>query len=471
LFLCILKPEAYAQKLDRSKTPAQLHIMNWHPDLAHVLLAQHQHRGFVSALITTMAPGDDIWDPPRVALKLPSVVDKGLLIQESGLFMFCPPFMPNTVCTATHGDQPVVQDALRDARSGDSFLCVAETLPLVGSEVLSGSDSLSDIHSLFDAVGRVVTSLVKTVVQASHSFPEWTQQVDQLQSDFSSTIVSIETSLTRFSPWYQSVPARYGRFAFDEPCSFRPLFLRECALVPSQDDSVQRSPVSEPVIGAHLHDLFKSCHTLEVPVWYVDPFRFPVCKQCRSASLAGPDNTWFEALTLPWSQEIWPQAEVQVVLFQTFDKSSSTERHTHVILLQHSLPGLMPVMLSNVTPHCLAFPRRCVILAPMDLTAFAMRATLVTVFPEVSDRDDYGFSFQCGDTQWSAGQRRDHFAVTVHIASKESHDDSPAFLDDGLASDLQAAFGTDGLCLSTPHASNGEMLRTAAEIPCPGFPA
>jgi len=32
IVLCILKPEAYAQKLDRSKTPAQLHIMNWHPD-------------------------------------------------------------------------------------------------------------------------------------------------------------------------------------------------------------------------------------------------------------------------------------------------------------------------------------------------------------------------------------------------------------------------------------------------------
>ena len=37
LFLCILKPEAYAQKLDRSKTPAQLHIMNWHPDPYHTL--------------------------------------------------------------------------------------------------------------------------------------------------------------------------------------------------------------------------------------------------------------------------------------------------------------------------------------------------------------------------------------------------------------------------------------------------
>ena len=38
LFLCILKPEAYAQKLDRSKTPAQLHIMNRHPDVVVVFV-------------------------------------------------------------------------------------------------------------------------------------------------------------------------------------------------------------------------------------------------------------------------------------------------------------------------------------------------------------------------------------------------------------------------------------------------
>ena len=36
LFLCILKPEAYAQKLDRSKALAQLHIMNWHPDTSNI---------------------------------------------------------------------------------------------------------------------------------------------------------------------------------------------------------------------------------------------------------------------------------------------------------------------------------------------------------------------------------------------------------------------------------------------------
>ena len=39
LFLCILKPEAYAQKLDRSKTPAQLHIVNWHPDFKSTFCA------------------------------------------------------------------------------------------------------------------------------------------------------------------------------------------------------------------------------------------------------------------------------------------------------------------------------------------------------------------------------------------------------------------------------------------------
>ena len=35
LFLCILKPEAYAQKSDRS----QLHIMNWHPDYIYIYIS------------------------------------------------------------------------------------------------------------------------------------------------------------------------------------------------------------------------------------------------------------------------------------------------------------------------------------------------------------------------------------------------------------------------------------------------
>ena len=155
--------------------------------LAHVLLAQHQHRGFVSALITTIAPGDDIYDPPRVALKLPSVVDKGLLIQESGLFMFCPPFLPQNSCNAMYGDQIVVQDALRPARSGDSFLCTAEAVQtaLPSAELVSSSHD--HVHDLFAWVGRLMTSLTQSVIAAVRDFDAWTQNIDSLHKEIEST--------------------------------------------------------------------------------------------------------------------------------------------------------------------------------------------------------------------------------------------------------------------------------------------
>ena len=228
--------------------------------LAHVLLAQHQHRGFVSALITTMAPGDDIWDPPRVALKLPSVVDKGLLIQESGLFMFCPPFMPNAACNAMYGDRPVVQDALRDAWSGDSCLCVAETLPQAGSEVLPGSDSLSDIHRLFDAVGRVLTSLVKAVVSASHSLPAWNQEIEGLQLDISATIFNIETCLDRLPQGRQSDPGWSLHVDFGESHSVSPCFLQKGAAGSQCDELVPCSQVGIQRTIMKLRSLFQHCH-------------------------------------------------------------------------------------------------------------------------------------------------------------------------------------------------------------------
>ena len=132
--------------------------------LAHVLLAQHQHRGFVLALITTVAPGDDIWDPPRVALKLPAVVDKGLLIQESGLFMFCPPFMPFNSCQASLGDQEILQDVLHPASSGQGFLCTANSEAAVHLDVSLGSSVTHDVHKLFEMLGRVLTKLATAVV-------------------------------------------------------------------------------------------------------------------------------------------------------------------------------------------------------------------------------------------------------------------------------------------------------------------
>ena len=134
--------------------------------LAHVLLAQHQHRGFVSALITTIAPGDDIWDPPRVALKLPAVVDKGLLIQESGLFMFCPPFMPFNTCRASRGDQEISQDTLMPASSGHGFVCTANAEATALIQEVFGSSVDHDVQRMFEILGRVITQLTTTVVKA-----------------------------------------------------------------------------------------------------------------------------------------------------------------------------------------------------------------------------------------------------------------------------------------------------------------
>lgn len=131
--------------------------------LAHIILAQHQHRGFVSALITTLAPGDDPWDPPRVALKLPSVVDKAVLVQESGLFMFCPPFIPFNICNAFSGDQIVTQDVLRPAKSGDSFLCVAELPTTAPFDRNTAIDFERDIDHLFKSLGNIVVQLTHQV--------------------------------------------------------------------------------------------------------------------------------------------------------------------------------------------------------------------------------------------------------------------------------------------------------------------
>ena len=138
--------------------------------LAHILIAQHQHRGFVSALITTIAPGDDIWDPPRVALKLPAVVDKGLLIHESGLFMFCPPFMPFNTCRASLGDCEISQDVLHPASSGHGFLCTANSEAAVHIDSTFGSAVIQDVHKLFGVLGHVITKLTASVVHAlNHS--------------------------------------------------------------------------------------------------------------------------------------------------------------------------------------------------------------------------------------------------------------------------------------------------------------
>ena len=148
--------------------------------LVHLILAQHQHRGFASVLVTTLVPDDDPRDPPRLVLKVPSVVDKGLIIQESGMFQFCPPFIPFSVCSVSIGDVPVMQDTLRSTASGDGFLCVVDSAASARVRSVPDQDPNRHVDSLFHMLARAITNLVVSVTSAMTSHSEWTNQCELL---------------------------------------------------------------------------------------------------------------------------------------------------------------------------------------------------------------------------------------------------------------------------------------------------
>ena len=325
--------------------------------LAHVLVAQHQHRGFVSALITTLAPGDDIWDPPRVALKLPSVVDKGLLLQESGLFLFCPPFLPFNDCTATSGEQVIFQDALVTARSGNSYLCTVET-PHAATIVLPEDFMPSDeVHSSFDMLAACIAKVTTCVVSAINTQDHWRNEVDALihslddccqdifhfvltfllAHDLSMTVppsvvattplVASSASTHKETPFYGPVPTLTGFRPPIVPCLMRPLI----------------------ELWSQVRNSSSGNEGLTVTVWYVDQLRAPNCTEGRTLRLRPPFDQWSRALVMPWIHEIWPHSEVQFFLVCPVPASSEPAPHAHVLLLQHPVPGLCAVMFS--LPH------------------------------------------------------------------------------------------------------------------------
>jgi hypothetical protein len=442
--------------------------------LAHVLLAQHQHRGFVSALITTMAPGDDIWDPPRVALKLPSVVDKGLLIQESGLFMFCPPFMPDTICTATYGSQPVVQDALRDAHSGDGFLCVAETIPTSVTEITAGTDSLADIDHLFHTLGRVVTTLVQSVVGAIHSFPQWAQQVDALQSDISTTLASLETCIAHSRSLPQ--PSPLMPTATHEQVEFVPSSLgglvQPFRALPGPDGigSAQGSSDLSPELVKCLKQQFESRDTLHVHVWYVDSLRHPVCYQSRLAALSRSLSTWFDALVLPWNPERWPHADVHFVPLCVPVEALLPETHVHVIMFQHPLPGLMPALVVNELSSSMHSLCCCAVFVPIELTAPSLRSVIDRAFPHCSDRDVFAYSLHCGDRPWHPDLSGGQHAVVIRLAPAHSSSVSHVDSDECFGYRLRAAIETVAPCPKDICMLGEGVPDAPVSVPCPGFP-
>ena len=379
--------------------------------LAHVLLAQHQHRGFISALITTLAPGDDPWDPPRVALKLPSVVDKGLLIQESGLFLFCPRFIPFNDCSATSGDQVIFYDVLRPAHSGDSFLCVAEApaAHLTANALEDSSkDTSNQVSRLFSFLAGVITKTTCAVVKATHTQSLWQHSLESLIHEIDDTCQAVQDlisqasgcSITQESVHAESLP---------QPSRFMHHRVEPCFQVPG----VVLNGVL-PTTSVHLQPLIECWQTWKetsgnttpflVAVWYIDQLRSPTCCHCRMVELKVPVPQWTTVLLRTWCKEIWPYADAQLFFIRPQPSLSDLGVQAHVLILQQPLPGLKSILLDTFigSPDKPQTVVKAVTL-PANFADLDVAAILDQQIVQ-STQCDLSLSIFCGQAPWPSKQ-------------------------------------------------------------------
>ena len=384
--------------------------------LAHVLLAQHQHRGFISALITTLAPGDDPWDPPRVALKLPSVVDKGLLIQESGLFMFCPPFIPFNECRATIGAHTIFHDVLRSSHSGDGFLCVAETQDATLASAVS-ADSTTDFRShvskLFTSLAAVITQTTCTVLRAAQHQPIWASTVESLMQDIDCLAGDVRAFL---SAMQSSSPVQSG---IQVPPMSSPILSashggESCYHAPG----VVLNGICPSVSVDCLAPLIKCwkawkadpsrCTPFLVAVWYVDHLRSPTCRQSQIVELNVPFAQWTNVLLRSWCKEVWPYAEVQICLVSPTPQFGDTGVQAHVMLLQQPLPGLTSIILDTLvgSPDKPVHASQA-LTVPGDFCTASVHAVMAQQAVQCPPHEIVPYQLACGSLTWDSVQEKE----------------------------------------------------------------
>ena len=329
--------------------------------LAHVILAQHQHRGFISALVTTLAPGDDPWDPPRVAVKLPTVVDKALLIQESGLFLFCPPFMPSGQCRAHYGDIEIKQDRLHDAQSGDGFLCTADTVLV--APCLTSQDFGHDNHiqHLFGSLARLITNLVHATLPGSLSQTRWEDQVDRLDIDLQQTQQSIENfcrdqlqvgddpSTLSIGPSNVICPSQCR----GDPIEGHALEVGCDALLNKRHLVFIHSLWHE-----HVRRHGESHVPFAIQVWFSDHLQCPDPGFAPVVELSDACDHWAREILLPWQQLIDASSEIEMHLVQSSGLAWGFAADVGLILVQNPVCSLNTVVFAifpegnlRSTPH------------------------------------------------------------------------------------------------------------------------
>ena len=319
------------------------------PDtLAHIILAQH-HRGFISALITMLAPDDDPWDPPRVALKLPAVVDKALLLHESGLLPFCPPFIPNSACAAFIGDQPILQDVLRDAQSGDGFLCTVEPAPTLEVGIADDTKYERHMHWLFDGLSLLLTNVVKAVDQAVEKHATRAQSLAHVLFEFAQVEQDCLQMIGCIADDCISAPSPQPVGPVQINCPFTDQDMYGCV---SAGD-VHTAALVPPVIhlGFDLCNWLqaqfdnKSSATVAVQVWFSDHLRPHVSPEPAIVHLPQSAALWTTALTQPWESLICAGSVISCFLAHPRGLGLGHSCVADVILVQNPLPDIASVLM------------------------------------------------------------------------------------------------------------------------------
>ena len=440
--------------------------------LAHVILAQHQHRGFISSLITTLAPGDDPYDPPRVALKLPAVVDKGLLLQESGLLHFCPPFIPLNTCAAFYGDQPVLQDVLRDAQSGDGFLCTVDPAATVAIGTASYDRHPSHVQWLFQHLATLITAVVTAIDRAVEAQAGWVQSNACLANEISAVqLECIELQReqeacagTTFAAGDDPVCRRFktSEVPFSQSTSVK---AHNCLRLSDHAgcSRVLLSPEFEAWLGKSVR---AAVGPLRVTVWFSDHLRPHDCLGSALAMLDVSDGSWLEVLTQPWLSCIDRGSNLKVLLVQPRGLPLGDASDAHVMLLQNPIPDLASVL----------FVLQDVAVAPprikLSVAVVAEPITPATLAFALHQHRGLGVSALAGDCTftWGAGPVPPvgppgvHHAECFGITLSHSVDSWVGLTDTQFAHLLKASFLAPE---PVPEPRTGKPVRLSLQVVVP----
>ena len=347
--------------------------------VAHIIVAQNQHQGFVSALITTMVPGDDPWHPHRVVLRLPSVVDHWLLLTESYLLQFCPPFVPANRCNSWWGVVDLTPGNLMPVHSGYGFLCTATPAPVqVADHAIMPADSIDasltywhkEAYLLALGLFQCVTHALVRASQSKVYVESLIFEAQELERSALGCPTSIMNHYAGVPPqnvpaFRQSGVAEAHAYVDNESCWFAPL---------------------QRIWQTSSHGSLSSRGTLAVRVWYSDHLRHSSHDSAPVVHLTVDSFSWSAQLLAPWVHCLDPAVPVSFFVTPHGALGPWDDVQAHVTLVQNPLPGLASVLLvSHLVGHGYQMPHIAVGLVEVPISPATVANAVRSLHPLYDD--------------------------------------------------------------------------------------